>query len=184
MPPNGDARRAVFFDRDGVLIRTRLRGGRPYAIRSAEELAFLPGAHEAVETVQRLGFLAIVATNQPDVARGLVPRAEVEAMHAKIVRELGVDDIRACFEVEGPDAHCYKPRPGMLLAAASAFGIDLSRSYMIGDRWRDVGAGRAAGCFSVFIDCGYDEELRESPDATVADVHAAARLIVAREERS
>ena len=194
MPPNGDDGpggrseaaqglvRAIFLDRDGVLIRTDIRKGRPYAIRKLADLEYLPGAREAVQRARELGFLTIVVTNQPDVARGLADKAEVDAMHAQIIETLGVDDVQACFEVEGPDSRRYKPRPGMLLDAAEQFGIDLEKSYLIGDRWRDIDAGQAAGCFSVFIDCGYSEELRQPPDAIVPDITAAMDLVVAREK--
>jgi D-glycero-D-manno-heptose 1,7-bisphosphate phosphatase len=193
MPPSGDyivtkgdalyggKKRAVFFDRDGVLIRTDVRGGRPYAIRSCAEMEILAGAQEAVAIVRRLGFLAIGATNQPDVARGLVDRTEVDAMHDQITRELCLDEIQVCYEVESPESRRYKPRPGMLQDAAATHGIDLRRSYMVGDRWRDVDAGRAAGCFCIFIDCGYDEDLRQPPDVVVPDVLAAANAIAQRE---
>ena len=174
-------RRAVFFDRDGVLIRTDIRDGRPYAIRRPADFEFLPGAADAVARVRALGFVTIVVTNQPDVARGLVRRADVDAMHAAIVDGLGIDDVQACFEVEGPDTRRYKPRPGMLEDAAAEHGLDLSASYLVGDRWRDIDAGRAVGCFSIFIDCGYNEELRQTPDATVPDVRAAVEVIAARE---
>lgn len=194
MPPNGDdgpggrpdaatgLARAIFFDRDGVLIRTHVREGRPYAIRKLADLEYLPGAREAVRRAHELGFLTIVVTNQPDVARGLANRTDVDAMHAQIIGTLGVDDVQACFEVESPDSRRYKPRPGMLLDAAEQFGIDLEASYLIGDRWRDIDAGRAAGCFSIFIDCGYSEELRQTPDAIVPDILAAMELVVAREQ--
>tara|TARA_R110002110_G_scaffold376568_2_gene586593 strand:- start:99791 stop:100312 length:522 start_codon:yes stop_codon:yes gene_type:complete len=171
----------VFFDRDGVLIRTDVRDGRPFAIRKLAELEYLSGASRALELARENGFLSVVVTNQPDVARGLADRSEVEAIHADIVQTLGVDDIQACFEVEGPDSYRYKPRPGMLLDAAEKFGVDLEKSYLIGDRWRDIDAGHAAGCFSIFIDCGYNEELRQPPDAIVPDVLAAMELILARE---
>jgi D-glycero-D-manno-heptose 1,7-bisphosphate phosphatase len=194
MPPSGDAgpggqpeaagslARAIFLDRDGVLIRTDIREGRPYAIRKNADLEYLPGAREAVQLARELGFLTIVVTNQPDVARGLADRAEVDAMHAQLIETLRVDDVQACFEVESPDSRRYKPRPGMLLDAAEKFGIDLGESYLIGDRWRDIDAGKAAGCFSIFIDCGYSEELRQTPDAIVPDIIAAMELVVAREK--
>ncbi|MEP4379687.1 MAG: HAD-IIIA family hydrolase [Alphaproteobacteria bacterium] len=193
MPPNGDDGRggrpkagtglvrAIFLDRDGVLIRTDVREGRPYAIRKSADLEYLPGAREAVQRARELGFLTVVVTNQPDVARGLADRSEVDAMHAQLTSALGVDDVQACFEIEGPDSRRYKPRPGMLLDAAEQFGIDLEESYLIGDRWRDIDAGQAAGCFSIFIDCGYDEELRQPPDAVVSDITSAMDLIVGRE---
>lgn len=170
--------RAVFLDRDGVLNRAVVREGKPYPPASLEEFEILPGVPEALEALAHSGFLLIVATNQPDVARGLQPRHVVEAMHQVLRDRLPLHDIKVCYEVDGPSNTCYKPKPGMLLDAACEYGIDLSNSYMIGDRWRDVGCGRAAGCFTIFIDRGYAERLRDEPDAVCADLPEAAALIV------
>ena len=178
----GGSRRAVFLDRDGVLIKTHVRDGRPYAITSERELEILPGVPEALERLRRDGYLNIVATNQPDVARGVVERDCVEAMHEYLRGQLSIDDIRVCYETDGPNATCYKPRPTMLLDAADEHQIDLSRSFMVGDRWRDVGAGRAAGCYSIFVDRGYSETCPEPPDATVRSLPEAVDLIVSFED--
>jgi D-glycero-D-manno-heptose 1,7-bisphosphate phosphatase len=173
-------RSAVFLDRDGVLNRAIVRDGKPHAPTALDELEILPEAPAALRALREAGFLLIVATNQPDVARGRVPREVVEAMHRRLRAELPLDDIKACYEVEGPGVACYKPAPGMLLAAAAEHDIDLTRSYMVGDRWRDVGAGKAAGCRTIFIDRGYDEPLVDAPEAVCADLAEAASLILER----
>lgn len=175
------ARRAVFLDRDGVLNRATVREGRPYPPASLADFEILPGVPEALKRLKEADLLLVVATNQPDVARGTQARDTVEAMHRELLRSLPIDDIRVCFEVDGPDCRCYKPKPGMLLDAADEHNILLSRSYMVGDRWRDVGAGAAAGCSTVFIDYGYDEALTTVPDFTVGSMVEAAAVILSRE---
>lgn len=171
-------RRAVFLDRDGVLNRTVVHHQKPYPPASLAEFEILPGVPETLARLRHAGFLLIVATNQPDVARGTQRREVVEAMHRRLNEELPLDDIKVCYEEDGPRCTCYKPKPGMLLAAAREHSIDLSQSYMVGDRWRDVGAGKAAGCFTIFIDRGYAEPLGEIPDATCADLQEAAAIIL------
>ncbi|HSY53639.1 MAG TPA: HAD-IIIA family hydrolase, partial [Opitutaceae bacterium] len=128
------------------------------------------------------GFALIVATNQPDVGRGTQPQAVVEAMHARLrqlVPEIG--HIEVCYDPgQGESSRRRKPEPGMLLDAAAALGLDLARSWMIGDRWRDIDCGQRAGVRTVFIDFGYAEDLRTPPDFTVKNFAEAARIILAR----
>ena len=170
--------RAVFLDRDGVINQAFVRDGKPYAPATFAEFEILPGVADALRQLDEAGFLLIVVTNQPDVARGLQRREVVEAMHQRLRDELPLDDIKVCYEVETPASACYKPNPGMLLEAARERDIDLARSYMVGDRWRDVGAGKRAGCFTIFIDRGYAEPLMETPDETCADLpHSAAFIL-------
>jgi D-glycero-D-manno-heptose 1,7-bisphosphate phosphatase len=171
-------RRAVFLDRDGVLNRAIVRDGRPVGPTTLEEFEIDPSAARVLPALREAGFLLIVATNQPDVARGRVRREIVEAMHHRLRATLPLDDIKVCWELDGPANECYKPKPGLLLDAAREYGIDLPESFMVGDRWRDVGAGRAAGCFTVFIDRAYAEPLTERPDAVCADLAGAAAIIL------
>lgn len=177
-------RRAVFLDRDGVIIRTNVREGRPYAITSVDELEILDGAEDAIGRLRDAGFMTIVVTNQPDVAQEKVERAVVEAINDQLLETLAIDEIRVCYEVESPESTCYKPKPGMLLEAADKHDIDLPTSYMVGDRWRDVGAGKAAGCTTVFIDCGYSEQAPDTPDHVVHFLAEAADLILSLELES
>lgn len=174
--------RAVFLDRDGVLNANIVRDGRPYAPRKMEDFCLLPGVEEAVRRIKKAGFLAIVATNQPDVRSGLTPRATVEAMHHELRRHLSLDDIKVCFHVDADNCACRKPKPGMLLEAAAHYGIDLSRSYMVGDRWRDVLAGQAAGCFTLLIDHGLPPERPSQPDKVVSSLVEAVNFIEAQEK--
>ncbi len=117
----------------------------------------MPGVVEACARLRRSGFLVIVVTNQPEVARGRQDRRTVEAIHAFLSERVPLDDILACYHDDRDDCDCRKPRPGLLIKAAREWQVDLLRSFMVGDRWRDVEAGRRAGCKTVFIDHNYDE---------------------------
>lgn len=172
-------RRAVFLDRDGILNRSIVRDGKPYPPNRAEELEILPRVPEALAALRAAGFLNIVVTNQPDVATGKTPRAFVDWIHDQLRTRLAIDDIFACYCVEGPGCPCYKPSPCMLVEAARKWSIDLAASAMVGDRWRDIGAGRAAGCKTFFVDHGYAEALKFAPDVVVADLADASGLIIA-----
>ena len=165
--------RAVFLDRDGTINRAFVRGGKPYPPPTLEAFEYLPGAVDAICALKGAGFAIIVVTNQPDVARGRQSRAAVDAMHQRLLAETSVDQVYACFEEDSPACHCYKPKPGMLLDAARDHGLDLAGSFMVGDRWRDVGAGINAGCKTVFIDHGYAEPMDLKPDLVVASLAAA-----------
>jgi D-glycero-D-manno-heptose 1,7-bisphosphate phosphatase len=149
--------RAVFLDRDGVVNRALLRGGRPYPPSSVHELEVLPGVPEALHRLKAAGYRLIVVTNQPDVARGTSPRAVVDEINAALLACLPLDAMRTCFHDESDHCECRKPLPGLLIGAAREFDIDLAASWMIGDRWRDIEAGLAAGCRTIFVDHGYDE---------------------------
>lgn len=174
--PQAGMRRAAFLDRDGVLNRSIVRDGRPYAPSTLEDFEILPEAAGAVSRLKAAGFVVVVATNQKDVEVGLMAREVLDAMHARLRQQVAVDDIRVCTCID--ECPCYKPNPGMLLEAARDWNIDLSASVMIGDRWRDIGAGRNAGCLTVFIDRGYAEDTRFTPDLTATDLaDAVDRLL-------
>jgi len=174
------SQRAVFLDRDGVINRALTRDGKPYPPRTLEEFEILPGVPEACERLKKAGFLLIVATNQPDVGRGTLAQEEVEAIHRHLGQELPIDRIKVCYEPggSGEPSPFRKPRPGMLLEAASELAIDLNQSFMVGDRWRDIDCGQAAGCTTLFIDYGYDEPLKVQPDHRVRSLSEAADVIL------
>jgi D-glycero-D-manno-heptose 1,7-bisphosphate phosphatase len=175
-------RRAVFFDRDGVLNRPVVRDGLPFPPASVEEFELYPDVVEGCRQLKEAGFLLIVVTNQPDVGRGTQSRESVESMHAKLREDLpAIDDIEVCFHAgarQGEPCDCRKPKPGMLLRAAAIHNIDLERSFLIGDRWRDIDCAHAAGCRAVFIDHGYREPLREKPEFAVTSFREAVALIL------
>ena len=175
------ARAAVFLDRDGVLNLPVVKDGLPYPPLSLSELELFPEVEESCVSLRSAGFLLIVVTNQPDVGRGTLAKERVEEIHEYLRSKLPLDDIVVCYhggERYGQVCGCRKPLPGMLLEAADRFFIDLSRSWMVGDRWRDIDCGAAAGCKTVLIQRGYLEALRAAPDFVADSLGEAAEIIL------
>lgn len=172
-------RKAVFLDRDGVLNRVVLRDGQVGSPRSLEELEIVPDVRRSLEELREAGYLLVCVTNQPELPRGLVSSEAVEAMHQSIRQQLPLDDLLVCIHDDADRCTCRKPKPGMLLEAAARHSIALPASFMVGDRWRDVAAGRAAGCRTIFVDGGY-EPVPEGTDFTVRSLAEAAAIIKAR----
>jgi D-sedoheptulose 7-phosphate isomerase len=185
---NAQLRPAVFLDRDGVLNRAAVRDGKPFSPSGVQELDLLPQVASSLLDLKSHGFALIVITNQPDVARGRQPRASVEAIHQQLLSILPIDDIFVCYHDDADGCACRKPLPGLLLEAQRKHNIDLSRSFLVGDRWRDIDAGHAAGCKTILIDYGYKERApAQPPDATVRSLREAADWIIAssaKESRS
>ena len=171
--------RAVFLDRDGVLNRAVVRDGKPYPPASAAEMEIVTGAAAALARLKDRGFLLLVVTNQPDVARGTQDLETIQAMHRILREALPLDEFLVCPHDDRDACGCRKPAPGLLLEAQARYGLDLRRSFLVGDRWRDVDAGRAAGCRTVFLDFGYRERGPSAPpDARVASLAEAVDWIV------
>ena len=171
---------AVFLDRDGVINRALERDSKPYPPKALDEFEILPEVPEACAKLKSAGFLLVVATNQPDVGRGTLAKETVETIHEFLKRQLPIDRIEVCYHPgKGQsDCLCRKPKPGMLIQAAESLDIDLKRSWMVGDRWRDIDCGHAAGCRTILIERGYDEELRQRPDFRVKNLLEAAEVIL------
>jgi D-glycero-D-manno-heptose 1,7-bisphosphate phosphatase len=170
--------RAVFLDRDGVLVIPEFRDGRSFAPTRLDDYAFYPDAPAALSRLRAAGFKLIVVTNQPDVGKGLIAEDVVSEMHDRLRRAMPVDAIKACLHTQSAGCACRKPKPGMLIEAARELQIDLTQSYMVGDRAIDVEAGEAAGCRTVFIDLDYRERRPEAPTFTVRSVSEAADCIL------
>lgn len=175
---------AVFLDRDGVLNRAMVTDGRPYPPRDIEQFELLPGVVAGCRTLVDAGFLLVVVTNQPDIARGTQDPAVIESMHGRLRNLLPVAGIYVCPHDDADRCPCRKPAPGLLLAAAQELQIDLARSVMVGDRWRDIRAGREAGCRTVFVDHGYAEQQPEGQDRTVSSFADAVRWITSIEPQA
>jgi D-glycero-D-manno-heptose 1,7-bisphosphate phosphatase len=176
---NDQLRPAVFLDRDGVINRAVVRDGKPFPPSGVEELEVLPGVASALLDLKAHGFDLFVVTNQPDVARGTQTRAAIEAIHQALASSLSIDDIFVCYHDDADRCACRKPQPGLLLEAQRKHHIDLSRSFIVGDRWRDIDAGHAAGCKAILIDYGYRESKpAQPPEATVRSLREAADWII------
>lgn len=169
--------RAVFLDRDGVINRARVRNGRPYPPADLSELEILPDVPEALERLRAAGFRLIVVTNQPDVARGTQTYAGVESIHAALKTRLPLDEFRVCYHDDADRCRCRKPAAGLLLEAARDTQLDLGACFMVGDRWRDIEAGRRAGCTTIFIDHGYAEKQPVDFDVRVKSLAEASEWI-------
>jgi D-glycero-D-manno-heptose 1,7-bisphosphate phosphatase len=177
-PGPSAGRRAVFLDRDGVLNRATVVDGVPHPPASVAELELLPGVEDACRRLHDAGLLLIVVTNQPDVARGTKTIDEVEELNRELAARLPLDEIRVCPHDDPDECGCRKPAPGMLLDAAREHEIELAKSVMVGDRWRDVEAGKRAGCKTVFVSAGYSERPPDAPDLTVRDLGEAVTWIL------
>jgi D-glycero-D-manno-heptose 1,7-bisphosphate phosphatase len=171
------SRPAVFLDRDGVLIRAVERDGIPRPVTSVADAELLPGVVEACTELHDAGYLLVCVTNQPDIARGAVDAGTVAAINDHLREVLGLDDVVVCPHDDADDCSCRKPRPGMLLEAAQRWDIDLGHSVMVGDRWRDIDAGRAAGCRTVFVRHGYAERPPDGADLVTDGLAAAVPWI-------
>src|SRR5215471_9104382 len=156
--------KAVFFDRDGVINQTVFRKGAHRAPADMSEFAYIEGVLETLPVLHARGYQLLVCTNQPDVARGWQPLERVLEFHRKIVADLPVARVYACFHDDAQDCACRKPKPGLLLQGRDELEIDLARSFMIGDRWKDIEAGRAAGCRTVYLRHSHDSEDAHAPD--------------------
>lgn len=155
-------RRAVFFDRDGVILKPIVMDGKPRPPHSIAEYkalgGIIPGAKEAVERVKAQGFLAILASNQPDIAYGVISKEEWQWIQNQI-KDVPFDDVFICFHRRDDNCDCMKPKPGLLLKAAKKWSIDLTKSFMVGDTENDVRAAKAAGCGSILLRREYNAEV-------------------------
>jgi D-glycero-D-manno-heptose 1,7-bisphosphate phosphatase len=177
-------RRAVFLDRDGVINEAVIREGKPYPPASLAELRVTPDAKSGLSRLFTKGYLLIGITNQPDVARGTQKQEVVEAINEYLVKSLPIEEIYVCYHDDKDDCKCRKPRPGLILEAAKKWDIELQNSFMIGDRWKDVEAGKRAGCKTVWINRLYNETSHN----TVADnysnsINQAVDWILSLEEK-
>lgn len=172
-------RAAVFLDRDGVLNPLIDDEGELRSPRTREEFELDESARDAVERLQRAGYLVFVVTNQPDLARGNLPLPELVAMNAEVRARLNVDDLRVCPHDDDDQCECRKPLPGMLHVLARRWGVDLSESFMVGDTWKDVEAGRAAGCRTILLRRSYNEGV--DADHVVETLDEAVEVIGAHE---
>jgi D-glycero-D-manno-heptose 1,7-bisphosphate phosphatase len=170
--------KAIFLDRDGVINKVKLIARRPYPPKNINQLTLLPGVYEALQMLKDLGYLLIVVTNQPDVARGSVDIKTVEEINNFLKAVLPLTDIFTCYHDDAEGCNCRKPNPGNILEAVDRYHINVEESFLIGDRWRDIEAGQRAGCKTFFIDYGYDEKQPLNYTYKVKSLYQASEIIL------
>jgi D-glycero-D-manno-heptose 1,7-bisphosphate phosphatase len=176
--------KAVFLDRDGVINEVFTGQGRPVSPSTVEEFRLLPGTEEALTALKAGGYLLFVITNQPEVARGTLRRDDLDRIHRTLSESLPVDQVYVCTHDDDDQCECRKPKPGLILQAAEEWDVDLARSYMVGDRWKDVEAGARAGCTTILVKSPFSEERpdgRSPAVATLRSDYTASGLLEASE---
>lgn len=169
-------RHAVFLDRDGVINEVVFRNGKPASPRSLSEFRFCEGAVDALQNLSRAGFRLFVVTNQPDIARGLLSPLVLEEINKAILARLPIERVSVCPHDDTDGCPCRKPKPGMLYDVAGSAGLDLSRSFLIGDSWRDIEAGQRAGCRTILLRRPYNQGV--AADFVLENLSEATDLIV------
>jgi D-glycero-D-manno-heptose 1,7-bisphosphate phosphatase len=172
----GEKRTAVFLDRDGVINEVVFRDGKPASPRTMAEFCFVEGIAEPLSRLHAAGMDLFIVSNQPDVARGHLDPRVLEEMTEKIMKETQVKQVFVCTHDDADSCDCRKPKPGMLLQIAEKNGIDLSRSFMVGDSWKDIEAGSGAGVKTVLIRRDYNSKVLA--DYTVETLSEAADFIL------
>jgi D-glycero-D-manno-heptose 1,7-bisphosphate phosphatase len=171
--------KAVFLDRDGVLNTFFVREGVPRPPAGLDELEVYPDAAGALRELKAAGYLLIVVTNQPDIARGATTHETVDRINAALGAALPIDEFEVCAHDDADGCTCRKPKPGMVLDAAARHAVDLGQSFLVGDRWRDIDCGASAGVRTVFIERGYRERApAHAPDFVAESLGAAADWIL------
>lgn len=168
--------RAVFLDRDGVINPVVLKNGKPYPPMPAD-YTFFPEAKAAIHNLKQHGFKVFIFTNQPDVTKKTITQDQLNSIHQKVYDVLEVDDIATCIHIDSDNCTCRKPKPGMIIELTNKWQVDLEKSFVIGDRWRDIEAGESAGCKTILIGDGYNEK-KISANWNSKNIAEAAEIIL------
>ena len=169
--------KAVFLDRDGVINRPIIKKGISYAPTKLKDFRLFPKVKSSIKNLKKKGYKVFVVTNQPDVSRGKIKKETVVKMHKYLLRKVKPADIFVSYHDDNDRCACRKPKPGLLLNAVKKWNIDLKNSYIIGDRWKDIQAGKDAGCKTIFIDLKYKETKPKNPDFTTNSLLNAVHFI-------
>lgn len=158
-------RKSIFLDRDGVLVGIKRVKNKPYSVDSLNKISIKKNAQKVLKKLKH-NFLLIMVTNQPNVSRGLVSKSEVNKINNYIKKTFNLDDVFCCFHDDIDKCNCRKPKAGMFFKAKKKWNIDLKKSIMIGDRKKDIDAGKKAGCKNFFIDYNYNESKPSKKNCT------------------
>ena len=152
------------------------RDGKPTSPRSLAEFRLEPDIGRPLERLRACGFRLFAVTNQPDIARGFLDLQTLEQFHRQLMAQLPIEEVCVCPHDDRDCCRCRKPKPGMLITVAARADIDLVRSFVIGDSWRDAQAARAAGCVAITLDRPYNRN--DETDHRVSGLGQAAQLIL------
>ena len=171
-------KKAIFLDRDGVINEVIFRGGnnsKPIAPWKIEEFKLVPGIKKPLTDLSQLGFHLFIVTNQPDISKGVIKSSTVKKMKAIVMNEFSFDEIMVCSHIDGDNCNCRKPKPGMLISLAKKWGINLGISFLIGDNWKDIESGKAAGCRTILIDKFYNKSVKA--DYRVENLRMSVKVV-------
>ena len=171
-------KRGFFLDRDGVVNKTILLNGNPLPPRNLDELEILKGVPEAISLLKENDLIPVVISNQPDIARNKLSLSQLKVINQEISKLTGIKYFYVCIHDDADECECRKPKIGLLRNAAADLGIDISKSYLVGDRWRDISAGHKAGTTNYFIDYGYSEKGPEMPYTKVGSLLEAVQKTI------
>jgi|TARA_B100001964_G_scaffold223234_1_gene268935 D-glycero-D-manno-heptose 1,7-bisphosphate phosphatase len=170
-------KKAVFLDRDGVINKAFIKDGKPTSPNSLDELEILPGVKESILKLKKLNFICLVVTNQPDVPRGKINKNNVIKINNFLKKKIELDDIFVCYHDDKDNCNCRKPKPGLLLQASKKWNVDFKKSFMIGDRWRDIQAGEEVGCKTIYLNYNY-KDIKPKDPSFVTDTLLNAVYII------
>jgi D-glycero-D-manno-heptose 1,7-bisphosphate phosphatase len=170
-------RMAVFLDRDGTLNKAYIEDGLPISPSSLNKFKIIKGVKKSINRLKKLNFLCILITNQPDVFRGKIAKKTVVKMNSYIKKKIKLDDIFVCYHDNEHNCSCRKPKPGLLFKASKKWKIDLNKSFMIGDRWKDILAGKKVGCKTIFINNNYKNDKKVKADFTFKSLLKAVNKV-------
>lgn len=169
--------KAVFLDRDGVLVKSKVKDKKAYAPTTFKNFKIYKDSYYCIQKLKSLGFKTIVVTNQPDVEKKIIPKKTLNKMHHYLKKKTKIQKIYTCTHTEDKNCNCRKPKSGMLIKAAKQGKIDLKKSYMIGDRYSDIICGRRVGCKTIFIDRNYKEKKPKIQNVSVRNLKEATTYI-------
>ena len=147
------------------------------AIRSISDLEVVHNARNILLQLKNLGFKLILVTNQPDVTKGIVTKFFVDNINDFLAAHLELDSVKVCYDLETVNPNRYKPGPEMLMEAASELVVDLSESFIVGDRWRDIQDGKNAGCKTILIENSHVESINIIPDYKIKNLDELLNII-------
>jgi D-glycero-D-manno-heptose 1,7-bisphosphate phosphatase len=169
--------KAIFLDRDGVINHVLYHEGvnKPSSPWKFEEFQLYNGVEKPLEELRKMGFLLLIISNQPDISKGKIEEGMTEKVNKIIFEKLPIQDILICPHEDRHNCNCRKPKPGMIIELSKKWNVDIGKSFLIGDRWKDIEAGENAGCTSILLDKPYNKDTKA--EYRTKDLQSAVELI-------